>query len=177
MNMKKMMIVSVVGGLLFSGAFILGVANAEDTAGTPPYQGQGKMGQYMQVYYHAQVAQILNLTEDALYEARQSGKSLVQIADEQGLERVTLENKLVEARKEALDKAVEDGTITQEQAEFMLENIKSRVSTMVEREDFGPNPGQGWGTKQGGQGGNGMKWNGKAAGNGNGFGRGFQQNN
>lgn len=164
MNFKKWMITGLIGGLALSGSLISGTVQAEESTNvTPPYgnqQAQGRMAPYMQVYYHAQLSQVLNLSEDALYEARQSGKSLVEIANEQNVTRETLVNKMVDIRKEALDKAVKDGVITQEQADFMLENMKNRVDTMVEREDFGPNPGQGMRMGQGqGQGGRGMRWN------------------
>jgi len=168
MKLKKFLIITLIGGLLLSGGFISAV-NAEDGNETvnPPFTPQGKMGEYMQIYYHAQVAQLLNLSEDALYEARESGKSLAEIAVEQGVERVTLENKLLDLKKEALNQAVDDGIISQEQADFMLERMESRVSTMIERQEFGPNKSQDWA---------GGKGRGQRPNETNGFGRGYQQN-
>ena len=74
------------------------------------------------------VAEVLNLTPTQLFEQLHSGKTLTEIAEAQGVELATIQEALnanrIQAAKDAIEQAVEDGKITQEQADWMLEGIE-----------------------------------------------------
>ncbi len=89
-------------------------------------------------------AEALGLTPEELFAELHAGKSLEEVAEEQGVEIETVQDTMNEARAEArlemIEQAVEDGTLTQEQADWMLEGLER---------DFFPG-GQGFGRGRGG---------------------------
>lgn len=70
---------------------------------------------------------------------RQAGKSLADIAAEHGIDKSTLVDKVTAERKKLLEDRVAAGQITQEQANYCLENMQQRVEQNLERTTFGPN--------------------------------------
>jgi lambda repressor-like predicted transcriptional regulator len=68
----------------------------------------------------ALLAEALELTPEALQAARDEGKPLAVIIYEQGLDPATLRTKMETAHEEAVQQAVTDGVITQEQADEIL---------------------------------------------------------
>ncbi|MEA3439823.1 MAG: hypothetical protein U9R58_06040 [Chloroflexota bacterium] len=66
------------------------------------------------------LSQALGLTVDDLHEAREEGKSISDILSEQGVTAVEVREALVAAHEAAIQQAVEDGVITQEQADQFL---------------------------------------------------------
>ena len=71
---------------------------------------------------------------------RQDGKSLLEIAK---VAKDDLVNKILAAKKAVVDGLVKAGTLTQDQANIMLDNMAERVSTAVERTETGPANGRG----------------------------------
>ena len=73
-------------------------------------------------------AETLGLTPEELFAELREGKSLTEIAEEQGVEVEEMYDAVNEARAEAIpeiiEQAVEDGTLTQEQADWMLEGLE-----------------------------------------------------
>jgi hypothetical protein len=73
-------------------------------------------------------AEALNMTTDELINELQSGKTLEEIATEAGVDIQDVENALQEARapqlRERIQQAVDDGTITQEHADWLLEGLE-----------------------------------------------------
>jgi len=73
-------------------------------------------------------AETLGLTPEELFAELQAGKSLAEIAEEQGVEVEEVYDAVSAARAEAIpeaiEQAVEDGTLTQEQADWMLEGLE-----------------------------------------------------
>lgn len=65
------------------------------------------------------LAEALGMTPEALASAYAEGKTLSDLLSESGLDTATVRTKLTEAYNNALAKAVEDGVITQEQADEM----------------------------------------------------------
>ncbi|MGI9859761.1 DUF2680 domain-containing protein [Moorella naiadis] len=108
---------------------------------------------------------------------RQAGKSLADIAAEHGVDKSQLVAKVTAARKQLLEDRVAAGQITQEQANYCLENMQQRVEQNLERTTVGPN-GQGRGGWKAGSQGNGgprrriAAGSGAQVGQGAGFGRG-----
>ena len=96
-------------------------------------------------------ADILGLTTEEVREGLADGKSLNDLAEEQGVS--NLEAQLVAELTADIQAKVADGSITQEQADRLLENLTQRVGNLVEHEGgkfrgrfggfggFGPGPG------------------------------------
>jgi hypothetical protein len=83
------------------------------------------------------VAEALGLTPEELFAELHAGKSLAEVAEAQGVEMETLQDAMQAARVEAIQQAVEDGTLTQEQADRMLERPE-RADRMPERPENMP---------------------------------------
>ncbi len=115
--------------------------------------GYGLMAPYQDVM-HTAIAEALGLTVEEFNAALAEGKTLWQIAEEQGvsLEEVTAAK--LEARADVLAQMVADGVITQEQADWMLSRMQAGGAYQG---GFGPGMmgGRGAGRSWGGQGGRG----------------------
>ncbi len=74
-------------------------------------------------------ADALGMTPVELFTELHSGKTLAEIADEQGVELETVQEAMraarVEAMRAAIQQAVEEGTMSQEQADWMLESLEN----------------------------------------------------
>lgn len=74
------------------------------------------------------VAEALDLTPEELFAKLHDGQSVADIAEEQGVEmeeiRAAVEDARVEMRKEAIEQAVENGRLSQGQAEWMIEGLE-----------------------------------------------------
>jgi lambda repressor-like predicted transcriptional regulator len=144
--MKKLIVVSVVVAAL--AATIVGTAFAAGP--TPPgtcgtCDGSG-IGQGRERVTWAgmpdAVAQLLGMDTEAIHAERLSGKSLAAIAAEKGISKETLVATIVDAKREAVSEAVQAGTITQEQADHVLQQMEERVPLMVDRTTVGPANGR-----------------------------------
>ncbi len=115
------------------------------------------------------VAEALGLTPEEFFAELRAGKSLEEIAEEQGVEMEEVHDAIeaarVEAMREGIEQAVEDGRITQEQADWMLEGLEQGFLPM--RQGFGSGRGKGGGSGHGMRGGSGR--NGTKSGFGSGF--------
>lgn len=120
----------VAGGVLFAAT----TASAQETEPTPGplWEGRGwgmfGWGGGSWTIFDT-IAEALGLTPDELFtESHDEGKTVVEIAEERGVDlsavKDTLDARRDEARREAIQQAVEDGRITQEQADWMLEGIE-----------------------------------------------------
>jgi hypothetical protein len=73
-------------------------------------------------------AETLGMTPTELFEALHAGNTLEEVAEAQGMEMEDLEGELEEAQaqraREAIQAAVGEGTLSQEQADWMLEGIR-----------------------------------------------------
>lgn len=86
----------------------------------------------------AAFAQAFGLTPEELETRRQAGDTLWDIAQEQGLTAEQFQELMTTARTNAINQAVADGLITQDQADFMLERMGTMMGNGV-----GPGFGQG----------------------------------
>jgi len=77
-------------------------------------------------------AEALGLTPEELFAELHVGKSLDEIAEARGVDVQTVYDAMnaarAEAEKQALQQAVEDGRLTQEQADQMIERLENRPS-------------------------------------------------
>ena len=95
-------------------------------------------------------ASTLGLTEDELRTALEAdGTTLADVAEQQGVAVDTLVDALVTAVRERAAQAVEDGDLTQEEADERLADVEERVTERVTSDDWGAGRGPrgpgGWG--------------------------------
>ncbi len=86
-------------------------------------------------------ADYLGLKESELLTKLQSGKSLADIAKDQGKSVDGLINAMVDDAKKHLDQAVKDGHLTQSQADDILSSVKQHLTDLVNGtapQGFGP---------------------------------------
>lgn len=81
------------------------------------------------------VADLTGLSTDQVAAKRADGQSFEQIAESEGVSSDDVVAEALKVRKELLDQKVEDGTITQQQADAMLENMKTRLTERVTSTD------------------------------------------
>ena len=129
--MKNKMSV-LVGGLLVA-LLVVGVigatsAYAQSPSSAPlhgrgPGDGRGPLGG---AGLEA-AAEVLDMTTDELTAALQSGKTLEQLAEEAGVDVQDVKDAIQAAHatemRERIQQAVDDGTITQENADWLLEGL------------------------------------------------------
>lgn len=77
-------------------------------------------------------ATALKMTETELRTALASGKTLAQVARDQGVSVNTLVAALVKAQKAKLDHAVKDGRLTQAQADARAKELRARITRRVD---------------------------------------------
>ena len=97
------------------------------------------------------LAEELGMTQDELSAALADGKTVAELAAEQGLSLDDLVAALTAQRAEALSQAVADGTLTQEQADSMLEQMAEHMTWQLENVGLGGYGGGGCGMRGGGQ--------------------------
>jgi hypothetical protein len=91
------------------------------------------------------VAEALGLSEDDLRTALEDGRSLAEVAEEQGVDTQEVVDAIVAAQRERLDEAVADGDLTQEQADEIAADAEERATALVNGEmpAFGGHGGPG----------------------------------
>lgn len=154
---RKNAVLGLVGlGIAAALAGGVGVAQAAGPTPTPPTTavygpGAGMRGMAgMHAVTGAQgtclsaAATYLGLSESDLQSRLRDGKSFADVAKEKGKSVSGLQDAMIAAAKKALDA---DTTLTAEQKADRLEQIKSRITTMIDREH---GPGMGYG-RQGGR--------------------------
>ncbi len=121
--MKKTIL--IIGlAVLALGVFGVGAALAQDVQ--PPV-GRGPMGGggLMHDYVEEALADKLGISEADVESALASGKTMYQIALDNGVAEADVPALLTEVHTAAFDKAVADGVITREQADFTLQRMTS----------------------------------------------------
>jgi hypothetical protein len=119
---KTILIVALV--VLALGVFGVGAAFAQ--GGTPPFGGRGPMmggSGPMRDYVEEALADKLGITEKDVEDTLASGKTMYQIALDNGVKEADVASFLNEVHTTAFDKVVADGVITREQADFMLQRM------------------------------------------------------
>ncbi len=79
----------------------------------------------------AVAAEALGLTPQELIAELQAGKTIADVAEEQGVALETIVDAFLAPREEALQAAVEAGRLTQEQADALLAQIREHVRTRL----------------------------------------------
>jgi len=84
------------------------------------------------------VSELLGLNTYELCDLRQEGKSFAEIAAEQGVTVEEMIEAIMAERIEAVQARLDDGTITQEQADLMIQQMAERIELAVNRTTIGP---------------------------------------
>lgn len=74
---------------------------------------------------------VLGISHDEMHVRMDAGQNLAAIADEVGIDQQTLIDALVETRSAAIDALLENGTITQEQADAYLDALAEAYTYRV----------------------------------------------
>jgi hypothetical protein len=117
------------GGLQGTPALAPGVSMDFDDMGAMHQWMMGPNGMHTQVL--TDLAKTLNLKLEDLQSQLQSGKSLTEIAQAQGMSQAQIETALETSIKDNLAKAVTAGTITQKQADQMLSYMSENYAQML----------------------------------------------
>ncbi|MGE7272809.1 hypothetical protein ACQKK5_15285 [Brevibacillus panacihumi] len=101
---------------------------------TNPHPGKARgMGKgFFGFGQNEELLALLKLDAAQLQEALKAGKSLAEVAKEQGVDQEEVIALLQEAHEDMLAKAVEEGKLTQEQADQQLDKAKEQATKMVE---------------------------------------------
>jgi hypothetical protein len=145
---------AVVGALLFAPLSSLAqdegsespepaaTTQEDGTRGDRPFMdGRGPGGHGMMLGRGLETAaDTLGVTETELLSALEEGKSIADVAEEQGVDLQEVVDALVAAATERVDQAVEDGRLEEDRAEETKAALPDRVAAMVQREGL---PGRG----------------------------------
>jgi hypothetical protein len=136
--MKKALLIGGIAMLVLGAAGAIGVVAYAQSSTPTPYPGFGPgmmggramMGGWGSGSYAPMhdtmlqaVAEALGMQPDELQERLANGETMWQIAEAQGLSADEFRSLMSDARSKALEKAVADGVITQEQADWMQDHI------------------------------------------------------
>jgi len=105
--------------------------------------GNGPNGGWMGVNTPDVVTKLLGLTPEQLQAERQAGKSLVEIAATKNVTQAQLVDAIMAAKKEAVQAKVAAGTLTQERANLMLQQMEQATNQAVTRATIGQPEGRG----------------------------------
>jgi len=130
--MKKRFVIlagAVLAVILLGAAVVVPAFAQEETPETPfgcRGRGFGLMGGSWTMFDTA--AEALGLTPEEFFAELHDGKTLEEIAEAQGVELEAVQEAMnsarVEAMRDAIEQALEDGNITQEQADWLLEGLE-----------------------------------------------------
>jgi hypothetical protein len=119
-------------GLVSDGTITQDQAEAVETAledARPDHGMHGQRGRHLAV-----VAEALGITEDQLRDALGGGRTIAEVAADEGVDVQAVIDALVANAGARLDQAVADGDLTRQQADERLARIEERVTAMVDGE-------------------------------------------
>lgn len=144
--MRKLLATTAAGLTLFGGSIavaaagLTGVASAQSstpTASAPAEAGQkgahaGRRHAAKEAF--KEVAKDLNMAPKDLLAELRSGKTINQVAQEQGVAPQTIVDDLVGKVDARVDKAVSEGKLTQEQGDKIKAKAPERIATLMDRQ-------------------------------------------
>ena len=119
--MKKTILIT---SIVIAALAVLGVGVVSAQGTQPPARG-GMMG-WMHDYVEQALASKLGLTEEQVEEQFAAGRTMYQIALDNGIKQEDLAAFMNEVHKQAFANAVEAGVMTQSQADWMLQRMQER---------------------------------------------------
>jgi len=163
---RKLTILGIVVLTLVALFATAGIAFAQEPA-TPPAAGGpcGAGGSWRWgpsgIKPLVSVADLFGMTTEELYAQLTAGKTVLDVAGEKGFTAEQVVGAIMAPRAERVESAVEEGRITQEQADLMIQTMTDRVTEKLEAGNLGLNS-----QNRAGQGGRGMGRMGSRGGNG-----------
>ena len=151
--MKKILVgisVLLVAAVIFGAGFFFAQSNLVSAAGLPAGFGPGNMmggrgGQgQMHEYVEQALADKLGITKEEVETSFDSGKTMLQIVTDTGINEADAAALLTDVHKTAFTKALADGLMTQAQADTMLKNITANGFNFGEMGMRGRQDGQGF---------------------------------
>ncbi len=137
----------LIGGLLIALVVFGAVSATNVLAQGPtdaPLHGKGPGGRGLSGAALEAAAKALNMTTDELTAALKSGQTLEQVAEAQGVDFADVQEAIQAVRetemRERIAQAVEDGTITQAHADWLLEGLEKGFLNGPGGFGFGPGP-------------------------------------
>lgn len=130
-NRRTMLVISILAVMALTSLVLVGTVFAQEPTPAPFWgkgwgRGFGCWGGNWTVF--DAVAEVLNLTPTQLFEQLHSGKTLEEIAEAQGVDIIKVQEAAqaarVQAMKDAINQAVQDGRISQEEADWLLEGLE-----------------------------------------------------
>ena len=121
---------------LFTVGTVFAQAPTPTTPQTPLGNAWGRVCNGAGVISDA-ITNLLGMSQEEIYAERSAGKTLSDIAGEKGVTDQQLIDAMLAGKKESIDQALEDGRITQEQADWMLEKMETVGPMMIDK-PFGP---------------------------------------
>lgn len=143
--MKKKNIISALALTLVIGMGATAYAASNDaTAASKQGLGIGRITSMRGYDYVTNVLKsTLGLSDEDITAARDTGKTPYELAEEKALTKEEFHAALLEAKLEAIDAAVEKGTIEKEEAEALKASLKTNMENCTG--NFGQGMGQGKG--------------------------------
>ena len=139
-----------------------GVCPNGGTCGGYEMGGRGRGGFGYRGTMPTILAEALGMTSEGLYAALSDGQTIAEVAEAQDVELDDLVEALVAPRIEQLEQAVADDYLTQEQADWMIEEMTEHMAYRLE--NFGLGHGVSGGPGGYGRGGCGMMGGGSSGG-------------
>ena len=136
------------GVLILLAVFVLGVAVPAMAGANNPVGAAGKYGKAA-VTKGARtmvqsIAELSGKDVSDIQAQRHEGKSIADIAEENGVDQDALVNTITKRNQEKLQTRLDEGTITQEQYDSCLQNMQQNIKERLERSTTSaPGPGQG----------------------------------
>jgi hypothetical protein len=152
-KMKKTILIIVIA-VLALGAFGVGAVLAQGQQ--PPQWGGmmgGRGGGWMHDYVEKALADKLGITEQQVEDALASGKSMYQVALDNGTAEADVPALMTEVHKAAFDAAISDGVVSKDQADWMLQRMQgmwanggpgANGTCPMHNGNYGPQGGQGF---------------------------------
>lgn len=138
MNRKiKLLVMAVlIAALVASLAGSVVAASGPNNSGSGIYCGQGA-GFGGQNNNTDVICGLLGITPDKLQSQRQEGKSIVQIAAEKGFSEEQVVEAIMAERKAEIQSRIDEGTLTQERANIMLQQMEQNIIRSINRVTVG----------------------------------------
>jgi len=153
-GIKSLVIMGVVVAVLAigGGASVALAAGPTTAPDTPAYCGLGGGFRFGGTVADEVVTKLLGMTEDQIHALRVQGKSLVQIAATKNISEKQLVDAIMAYKKTQVQARVTAKTLTQDQANLILQQMQQMTTQAVNRTTLGQRAGAGTGFGQRGGG-------------------------
>lgn len=141
--MRKGILIAGMLMVLFVNVGITAYAATTNTITSPQGLGLGRITGIRGYEFITPVLNQFGITRIDIANARNSGKTLYDLAEEKGISQDQLKSAIYGERAKAVDNAVSKGTITKEQGDTIKANLKINMDNCLE--NFGQMQGRGRG--------------------------------